>query len=168
MARREERRFWISYGSRLGRNLYQLRTMRGLSQERLAELAGISRNIISNIERNENNGKPGDPVLSTVYLLARALHVPPAVLLPGGDQIVHEICRAEGPQMDLVWPARPEDSLPFDAHHLHEGKPGDTPAFAHHPPQSLEELGREILGPPTEVEPESLPDPDLQAGQSGD
>lgn len=162
MARRGERRFWISYGSRLGRNLYQLRTMRGLSQERLAELAGISRNIISNIERNENNGKPGDPVLSTVYLLARALHVPPAVLLPGGDQVVSEICAAESPQVDLVWPAQPEDSLPFDAQHLHEGKPGDPPSFDHHPPLSLEEP--DATAPGAAV----LPDPGLQGGQRGD
>lgn len=149
MARRQERRFWISYGSRLGLNLYELRKMRGLTQERLAELAGVTRNVISNIERNENNDKSGDPVLSTIYMLARALHVPPAALLPAADEIVGDICAAEGPRVDLVWPSHPEDTMRFDAQHLYQGRPGELPKFDPHPPLSaVEETDPEIQSGP--------------------
>ncbi|MGD7002821.1 helix-turn-helix domain-containing protein [Corynebacterium halotolerans] len=134
MARREERRFWISYGRRLGLNVLELRKMRGLTQERLAELAGLTRNVVSNIERNENNSKSTDPVLSTVYMLARALHVPPAVLLPGGDEYVDDICTAGEPHIDLVWPAQPEDTMPFDVQHLHEMRQGRPPRLELHRP----------------------------------
>lgn len=140
MARKDERRFWLSYGRRLGLNVRELRKMRGLTQERLADLAGLTRNIVSNIERNENNGKSSDPLLSTIYMLARALHVPPAVLLPGGDEYVDDICGPAGPGIDLVWPAHPEDSMPFDAQHLHEVRAGRHPRLKRHPPlQAIEE-----------------------------
>ncbi|MGP6173829.1 helix-turn-helix domain-containing protein [Corynebacterium sp. A21] len=159
MVRRPERRFWISYGSRLGRNLYELRKMRGLTQERLAELAGVSRNMISNIERNENNDKTSDPVLSTIYLLARALHIPPSVLLPAGDQYVEDICTAEGPRVDLVWPAHPEDTLPFDARHLYKGRQGDHPGFNRNPPLSAAEES---------ADPKPPRDPEIQGHLPGD
>lgn len=145
MARREERRFWISYGRRLGLNVLELRKMRGLTQERLAELAGLTRNVVSNIERNENNSKSGDPVLSTVYMLARALHVPPAVILPAGDEYVEDICPAEDLGIDLVWPTRPEDTMPFDAQHLHEVRNGRRPRLERHVPlRASEENGPEV------------------------
>lgn len=144
MARREERRFWISYGRCLGLNVQELRKMRGLTQERLAELAGLTRNVVSNIERNENNSKSGDPVLSTVYMLARALHVPPAVLLPAGDEYVDDICHAEGAGVDLVWPSQPEDTMPFDAQHLHEVRNGRRPRLERHLPLESGEDGPEI------------------------
>ena len=40
---------WASYGHALCRNLKEMRLMRGLSQQDLAELAGISRNQVSNL-----------------------------------------------------------------------------------------------------------------------
>lgn len=145
MARREERRFWISYGRRLGLNVLELRKMRGLTQERLAELAGLTRNVVSNIERNENNNKSGDPVLSTVYMLARALHVPPAVLLPAGDEYVEDICTAESLSIDLVWPSTPEDTMPFDARHLSEVRNRRRPRLERHAPlQAKEQDGPEV------------------------
>ena len=48
---------------------------RGLSQEQLADLAGLHRNYIGNIERGENGIG-----IDNIMLLARTLKVKPAVL----------------------------------------------------------------------------------------
>lgn len=58
-----------------GKRLRELRTKRGLSQEQLADLAGLHRNYIGNIERGENGIG-----LDNIMLLARTLKVKPAVL----------------------------------------------------------------------------------------
>ncbi|CAH1745180.1 protein of unknown function [Thauera humireducens] len=63
--------------------LRQLRKERGLSQEVLAERAGLHRNFISLIERGESQ-----PTIDTLFRLADALGVP-AVDLVGhisGDE----------------------------------------------------------------------------------
>lgn len=74
---------WDTYGDSLARRLVTLRKARGLSQEKLAELAGMHRNQISNIERNvSSNDGASDPHMSTMYRLAAALDVAPALLLP--------------------------------------------------------------------------------------
>ncbi|MGI6797930.1 helix-turn-helix domain-containing protein [Gordonia sihwensis] len=53
-----------------------------LSQEALAERAGLHRNEISNLERAVNNGgREANPRLSTVVSLAAALDVPLSDLL---------------------------------------------------------------------------------------
>ena len=154
MRRRQEWGHWASYGHCLGENLRQLRTMRGLSQDRLAELAGVSRNQISNIERNENSSRrSADPVLSTLYRLARALHVPPAALLPASDQLVDEICPGEGPGVDIHWPAHPEDTMAFDAHHLYNASPENRPRFRR---SRAGEVGVPLL-PPSSPGDGSLP-----------
>ncbi|AGF71659.1 helix-turn-helix domain-containing protein [Corynebacterium halotolerans] len=176
MGRRSEWRRWASYGHCLGENLRVLRTMRGLSQDRLAELSGLSRNQISNIERNENTStRSTDPVLSTVYKLARALHVPPVALLPAGDRFVEDICPAEGLGVDIVWPARPEDTMAFDVHHLYSARPGDRPGFD--PTRALE-LDAPVPGsrghsagelPPQDVSAAGEdPDADDHDGRAGD
>ncbi|WP_041631718.1 helix-turn-helix domain-containing protein [Corynebacterium maris] len=123
---------WPSYGHKLGENLRALRIMRGLSQGRLAVLAGLSRNVVSNLERNENSAhRCSDPVLSTVYKLARALRVPPVVLLPAAHRPVNGICAGEavGEGVDLLWPARPEDTRPFTADYRISGRRGQTPDY---------------------------------------
>ncbi|WP_425309407.1 helix-turn-helix transcriptional regulator [Ammonicoccus fulvus] len=58
------------------------REHRQMTQEDLAEAAGISRNQVQNIEANRNNQKnsdgrpgPGNPQLDTVFALANALDV---------------------------------------------------------------------------------------------
>ncbi|MGZ9828298.1 helix-turn-helix domain-containing protein [Tsukamurella ocularis] len=80
---------WNTYGDSLARRLVTLRKARGLSQEKLAESAGLHRNQISNIERNvSSNDGVSDPHMSTMYRLAAALDVPPAFLMPDLDRRV--------------------------------------------------------------------------------
>lgn len=77
---------WSRYGYSFSVQLKSLRRARGLSQQALADISGISRNQISNLERNENNrNSMADPCLSTIYRLALALEVEPAMLLPSAQ-----------------------------------------------------------------------------------
>lgn len=67
----------------LGAKVLALRQAQGLTQERLAELTGIHRNQIQNIEHSRNNQRdpatgrpgPGNARLDTVFLLAEVLKV---------------------------------------------------------------------------------------------
>ncbi len=99
--------------------------MRGLTQERLSELSGVSRNQISNIERNiSNTGNHVNPRLETIYQLARALEVPVAALLPASGDILKPILPAEKLlNVDVVWPAQSTDLVAFDHRHLTEELP---------------------------------------------
>jgi len=56
-----------------GERLRELRTERGLSQETLAELAGLDRNYIGQIERAERN-----VALVNIVRIAKALEIEPA------------------------------------------------------------------------------------------
>lgn len=98
---------WSSYGFELSQRLRAVRLMRGYSQEKLAEYSGLSRNQISNLERNDNNNlAPGDPHLSKIYALARALEVPPVVLLPAATVLVESLCRSSHVlNVEIAWPA---------------------------------------------------------------
>lgn len=60
----------------LGDTVRKLRLERGLSQERLAELADLHRNYVGGIERGERN-----VALLNIVALARALRVKPGRLL---------------------------------------------------------------------------------------
>lgn len=60
------------------RNLVEQRRRRGLSQDELAELAGMHRTAISLLERRGR-----DPQLETIVKLAHALGVKPMTLMRG-------------------------------------------------------------------------------------
>jgi transcriptional regulator with XRE-family HTH domain len=59
----------------LGREIQRIRKASGLSQEELAEKAGLTRNYIGFIERGERNAST-----AAIIKIARALSVPPADL----------------------------------------------------------------------------------------
>lgn len=124
---------WASYALGLGERVRAIRLMRGLSQSRLAELAGVSRSLISNLERNDYNSKVADPTLSTCYRLASALQVPPAALLPGAADHVDGcflLSNADAPvTIRFQWPRSPRDTARFCDTYLRRGAPSDTPAF---------------------------------------
>jgi len=62
--------------STFGKQLRALRLERGLSQEKLAELADLHRNYVGGVERNERN-----IALLNIVALARALKVKPTKLI---------------------------------------------------------------------------------------
>jgi transcriptional regulator with XRE-family HTH domain len=62
---------------RFGTNLRKTRVDKGISQEALAELAGLHRTYVSSVERGERN-----VTLATVEKLARALGVSMSKLMP--------------------------------------------------------------------------------------
>jgi len=62
----------------LGREVRRLRKERGLSQEALADLAGLHTNYVGGIERGERNVG-----VKALLALARGLDVRPAVLFVG-------------------------------------------------------------------------------------
>lgn len=126
---------WASYALGLGERIRALRIMRGLSQTRLAELAGVSRSLVSNIERNDYNERAADPTLSTLYRIARALHVPPAMLLPGSLDDVDDAYVLQGPDAKVKaimfqWPRSPYDTARFSTAYLQPGAPRGTPVFS--------------------------------------
>lgn len=55
---------------KLGNNLKTIRTAENITQSELAELLGVDKSFVSNIENGKNN-----PTLSTIANLARALGV---------------------------------------------------------------------------------------------
>jgi transcriptional regulator with XRE-family HTH domain len=59
-----------------GKSLRELRVERGLSQEKLAELADLHRNYIGMLERGGQN-----PSLEVICRIARALKLRPAELM---------------------------------------------------------------------------------------
>lgn len=60
----------------MARNLKRLRRERGLTQEELADLAGLNRNYVGMIERQENAAS-----VDTLEALAQALQIKPVQLL---------------------------------------------------------------------------------------
>jgi transcriptional regulator with XRE-family HTH domain len=65
---------------KIGRRLRAERTRRFLTQEQLAQKAGISQKQLSKIENNEV-----EPRFSTILSLAEALGVEPEIFLEGDD-----------------------------------------------------------------------------------
>lgn len=71
---------WPARNDAMAERLRALRTARSLSQEQLAEAAGISRNHVQMLERGSPNS--ANPRLSTLYRLAEALQAQVVDLLP--------------------------------------------------------------------------------------
>jgi transcriptional regulator with XRE-family HTH domain len=65
--------------SAFGARLRELRLARGISQEALADEAGLDRTYVSGCERGRRNVS-----LKNIHKLAAALHVKPADLLENG------------------------------------------------------------------------------------
>jgi len=59
-----------------GNHLRTLRLQKGLSQEKLAELAGLHRTYLGGVERGKRN-----PTLLTLAKIAKALSIPTCELL---------------------------------------------------------------------------------------
>lgn len=66
----------FSLRSILAGNLREIRLSKNLSQERLAELAGLHRTYVGSVERGERNIS-----IDNIEALARALRVSPTVLV---------------------------------------------------------------------------------------
>ncbi len=64
----------------IGDRLRDLRIEQALTQAELAEKAGVTRNTVARLERNEN-----EPYMPTVRKLAAALEVHPRALTKGAD-----------------------------------------------------------------------------------
>ncbi|GBU28289.1 hypothetical protein R84B8_01847 [Treponema sp. R8-4-B8] len=62
----------------LGIILQKERKKKGLSQEKLAEIANLHRTYISDIERGVRN-----PTITTIFTLCKALNITPTELLKG-------------------------------------------------------------------------------------
>lgn len=63
----------------IGERLKQLRLERAMTQDELAEAAGIGKNTVNRIERDHTEPRP-----PTLRKLAQALKVDPAELVRGG------------------------------------------------------------------------------------
>lgn len=138
----KEQLHWPSYGYTLGSRVREIRKIRGYSQEELADIVDMSRNSISNLERNENNnGKPGDPRLSTIYKISKALDVPPAALMPAVGEKPDFICVDESLPVDVRWPSKNEAVLfdtPLALPGSREVSPGDVGHVEPDPRKSVE------------------------------
>lgn len=76
MAKRGNVDPWEVYARELGLNLLRAREASGLSQERLANAAGISTFTYRKLEKGESNpGTPANPRLRTLVALAEVLGV---------------------------------------------------------------------------------------------
>jgi len=74
----------------LGQNLRRMRTRRGLSLDRLAELSGVSRAMISQVELGNST-----PTINVLWKISSALGIPFAALITEGKQEPVAVVRAE-------------------------------------------------------------------------
>ncbi|MFT4286363.1 helix-turn-helix domain-containing protein [Nocardioides sp.] len=74
---------WFDFARELGHNLKRARQRRGLSQERVAHLAGLASFTYQKYEKGESKpGTPMNPELKSLVALSQALEVPLLELLP--------------------------------------------------------------------------------------
>ena len=83
MAENDDDITWEQFARELGHNLHRARMAKGLSQERVAHLAGIAGFTYQKFEKGESRpGAPMNPRLATLVALSQVLDVPIAELLP--------------------------------------------------------------------------------------
>jgi transcriptional regulator with XRE-family HTH domain len=69
----------------VGRNFARLRVAKGFTQERFAEVSGVTQQYVSDLERGLRN-----PTVVTLYHLAQALGVSHVELVVPDDEAQHE------------------------------------------------------------------------------
>jgi transcriptional regulator with XRE-family HTH domain len=69
----------------VGRNFARLRREKGFTQERFAEVSGMTQQYVSGLERGHRN-----PTIVTLFHLASALGVSPVDLVMPDDDAGHE------------------------------------------------------------------------------
>src|SRR3712207_5128492 len=84
----------------IGEQLRNVRTRRLLTQDELADKAGVSQSTIANIERNN-----AEPHFRTIRKLAKALDVDPSELL--GEWPCQRATESPSVRMACTWPATP-------------------------------------------------------------
>ena len=70
----------MDLGQQIGANLKQLRTERGLTLGQLSSLAGISKAMLSELEKGNAN-----PTINTLWKIANGLKVPYTRLMEGAE-----------------------------------------------------------------------------------
>ena len=74
---------WAEYARELGHRLGRLRIERSLTQQDVADRAGIARFTYQRYEQGKSqNGHPANPSLATLIALSQALEVSITELLP--------------------------------------------------------------------------------------
>lgn len=108
-------------------NLALLRRQRGLSLDRLAEVSGVSKAMIGQIERGDSN-----PTVNTLWKIAAALHVPLSRLTGEMDAAVKVV------RLQEIAPIKSSDGLlvfsvfPFDPQKHFEVFHVQLDAYCHH------------------------------------
>jgi transcriptional regulator with XRE-family HTH domain len=77
---------WPAYAGEIGWRVSTVRRLRGVSQTELANVAGLSRNAVQNLEQSRSfkNDEAGNATLRSLFRIAQALGVPPALFIPVG------------------------------------------------------------------------------------
>ena len=72
-----------------GRNFARLRLAKGFTQERFAEVSGVTQQYVSGLERGKRN-----PTVVTLYHIATALEVTPVELVTPDEEALRESAKS--------------------------------------------------------------------------
>jgi transcriptional regulator with XRE-family HTH domain len=73
----------------VGRNFARLRLAKGFTQERFAEVSGVTQQYVSGLERGKRN-----PTVVTLYHIATALEVTPVELVTPDEEALRESAKS--------------------------------------------------------------------------
>ena len=73
----------------VGRNCARLRLAKGFTQERFAEVSGVTQQYVSGLERGQRN-----PTVVTLYHIAMALEVTPVELVTPDEEALRESAKS--------------------------------------------------------------------------